>query len=116
LSSGDGDGLLILSVPPQEHSRKPYLGDIAQLVLMGATGKQSEPCNTGSSRIAHCDAICVSGSITGGATTQVSSGAHLQLRCLEVFGRELRRGWDVVGNEALAFQELTLFKHQPDST
>jgi len=73
------DGLVFMSVPAAEHSRKPNLSPLIDAYL---------PLNH-------------QGDKGGGRP-----------RRLELFARELHAGWDSAGNEALMFQNLSLFSQK----
>lgn len=76
------DGLVIAGVPAAEHSRKPHLGRLLEVLLGQARAGSEQGC-----------------------------GGHRGVgRGLELFGRELRAGWDVVGDEVLKFQGLAGFE------
>lgn len=99
-------------MPAQEHSRKPYLGDIARRVLTGVSSNPvPEPWSSPGPLGSHPNT-------ESNNTSETAHGSVSQqpvCQYLEVFGRELRPGWDVVGNEVLAFQELRLFKQASET-
>jgi len=91
------DGLVFMSVPG-EHSRKPHLGHLMEAFLPHGTGASSDSKLYVSGAQGECSVPKVLHD-RGGATGR-------QEAQLELFARELRDGWDSVGDEVLHFQQV----------
>lgn len=99
------DGLVFLSVPTAEHSRKPFLGPLLQAVLPPAAPLQPPCVGRGGAGGGGGGEAC-EGSKGGAGEEEGGQPAA----ALELFARELHAGWDSVGDEVLRFQDLARFE------